>query len=944
MNLAELEFNEPADQCLLENAALPAFELPAPREPGREGRRATVVSNAVKIDTQPGLVISQFDVSFWFERSAGEISEKKKKAAVPEGIAEILQSKLRSLFGHGKFGYDFSKIVYGLSDAAHLGSGVMPSGWSVGEEGGKKTFTTTLGADTAWATLRQVGEPLRMDSLVHGQVAGPVFRKYVAAIDVALGERHVYRCIKGAYYDENQRAAWSAIKRVGRDDLYQIWLGYRQTVIDTSQGLMLFVDTAATAMHAPLKILDFISNRKRPQCSPSNLTFDMVKAVEKNLCQHGVGKPKMSSSHQPKKTYKFFGLDDVPLRDAVYYDADTQAEKKVVDWWATNYPRVQLHRLDLPCACFSPKAKATSPAHVKRLPLELCSWAGGEPVQGGPPELTQEVIKEACQPPAERFNKISAIMGSKEHSMEMGVSPNLVTAEARVLESMELVYFNNQTRSSQTVRPDGSGKGGWNLNQGGRDLGFMRAGAQREPGVEHHVRSWLVINFEPRNMSERNVNDFLRKFTDLAGQRGIILPKNACNVEYDGTRYVNLSKPDEERLFAYLNGQSPLELVLCFLPESQGANNKFLYPALKRWSETQTGVPLACINTGKLLKERNGRNNLTDPSFHAGVLLKLNLKLGGTNVHPGRGGLALMLECPTMVCGVDVNHAAPGSDKDSWAALVASLDQYCSEFFTTVTSQPKSRTEVLSNLEENIITCVQKFTEKAGIPPRRIIFYRDGVAHNQFELVAQQEIGHILSALQKLGHGSTELIFIVVQKKTNARFGLEGGHMPGGKGKGKGKGKGGYDGKGGGGGGRGNFGNLGNVRPGTVIDTTITDRHGFDFYMVSQFGLQGTCRPSHYHVLYCPPSLTQDEIQRFTFDLCHVYARCTKIASRPAPIYYAHLAAMHASWYKANYLEKSYDFDDAMSTSSRGSGGSGASKASSYAPIIDSQRTRLYYA
>ena len=99
--------------------------------------------------------------------------------------------------------------------------------------------------------------------------------------------------------------------------------------------------------------------------------------------------------------------------------------------------------------------------------------------------------------------------------------------------------------------------------------------------------------------------------------------------------------------------------------------------------------------------------------------------------------------------------------------------------------------------------------------------------------------------LDQAGLVGTELIFVVVQKKTNARFGCEGGPVPGGKGKGKGK-----------------AGGLGNVFPGTVIDTGITDKQGFDFYMVSQFGLQGTCRPSHYHVLECPPSLTQDEVRR----------------------------------------------------------------------------------
>jgi hypothetical protein len=38
------------------------------------------------------------------------------------------------------------------------------------------------------------------------------------------------------------------------------------------------------------------------------------------------------------------------------------------------------------------------------------------------------------------------------------------------------------------------------------------------------------------------------------------------------------------------------------------------------------------------------------------------------------------------------------------------------------------------------------------------------------------------------------------------------------------------------------------------------------------YGLQGTCRPTHYHVLICPTGLTADEMQQFTFDLCHMYA------------------------------------------------------------------------
>jgi hypothetical protein len=54
---------------------------------------------------------------------------------------------------------------------------------------------------------------------------------------------------------------------------------------------------------------------------------------------------------------------------------------------------------------------------------------------------------------------------------------------------------------------------------------------------------------------------------------------------------------------------------------------------------------------------------------------------------------------------------------------------------------------------------------------------------------------------------------------------------------------------------------------------------------------KGTCRPSHYHVLANDAKAQKEAIEQLTSDLCFLYARATKIVSRPAPVYYAHLAA-----------------------------------------------------
>ncbi len=57
---------------------------------------------------------------------------------------------------------------------------------------------------------------------------------------------------------------------------------------------------------------------------------------------------------------------------------------------------------------------------------------------------------------------------------------------------------------------------------------------------------------------------------------------------------------------------------------------------------------------------------------------------------------------------------------------------------------------------------------------------------------------------------------------------------------------------------------------------------------------QGTTRPTNYHKLWDDNDLSADDLQRLTYYLCHVYTRCQRSVSYPAPAYYAHLAAFRA--------------------------------------------------
>ena len=73
-----------------------------------------------------------------------------------------------------------------------------------------------------------------------------------------------------------------------------------------------------------------------------------------------------------------------------------------------------------------------------------------------------------------------------------------------------------------------------------------------------------------------------------------------------------------------------------------------------------------------------------------------------------------------------------------------------------------------------------------------------------------------------------------------------------------------------------------------------------------------------------------------------LYARATKIVSRPAPVYYAHRAAFLAQYYEANYREAQETWE-AGSSASTGSAGSGSSSV----PTIQLEKTtagRVYFA
>lgn len=73
-----------------------------------------------------------------------------------------------------------------------------------------------------------------------------------------------------------------------------------------------------------------------------------------------------------------------------------------------------------------------------------------------------------------------------------------------------------------------------------------------------------------------------------------------------------------------------------------------------------------------------------------------------------------------------------------------------------------------------------------------------------------------------------------------------------------------------------------------------------DFYLVSHASIQGVAKPTKYCTLWDDNKMSNDDIEQLTYFLCHMFTRCNRSVSYPAPTYYAHLAAARAKVYIEN--------------------------------------------
>ncbi|XP_032670999.1 protein argonaute-2-like isoform X10 [Odontomachus brunneus] len=312
---------------------------------------------------------------------------------------------------------------------------------------------------------------------------------------------------------------------------------------------------------------------------------------------------------------------------------------------------------------------------------------------------------------------------------------------------------------------------------------------------------------------------------------------------------------DIERFFSNMRD---LKLIIVILPDRTDA----VYGTVKKISELRVGVLTQCIKMKNVL-------NLQYTTI-SNVLLKINSKLNGINHTFTQNTIPYCLRGKNyMLIGADVSHPSPDAkDIPSIAAVAASHDETSFKYNVTIRlQQPKQ--EEISDLKEIMIKHIEFYVKEMKMPPQKIIFYRDGVSEGQIAMVVDKEIKSIKDAYREYARErpgfNPQLTFIIVQKRHHIRLFPTRDQDSDDRNR--------------------------NVKAGTIVDTEITHPHYIDFYLVSHASIQGTARPTKYRCICNESNFTEDHLEELTYHLCHMYARCTRSVSYPAPTYYAHLAA-----------------------------------------------------
>ncbi|GJZ77694.1 protein argonaute 7 [Tanacetum coccineum] len=672
----------------------------------------------------------------------------------------------------------------------------------------------------------------------------PLPQDYLQALDVVLRENPLKECTPlGRSLYSN---AMGGAKDIGGGAIGR--RGFFQSLRPTQQGLALNVDLTVTAFHESIGVIPYLQKRLAflndlNEKKTRGLTVDEKREVEKALKNVKV----FVCHRETIQRYKVHCLTDETTEDLWFRDRDG------VNLWVVSYFKEQynydIQYRNLPCL-------QTSRRRPCYLPMELCVVCEGQKFLGKlTDEQTSKILKLGCQKPRERKAIIDGVMagpfgpssGHQAEEFDLHVSKEMTKLNGRILRPPKLKL--------------GDGGDVRDLFPSRHDRQWNFSGSQVFEGTR--IGRWALISFGGTPEQKSNIPKFINQLTHKCQQLGIFLNKQTViKPQFESMQLLNNAGLLETKIKKIQKlANNNLQLLLCVMEKKHKG-----YADLKRLGETSIGVMSQCCLYQNLAR--------LSSQFLANLAIKINAKIGGCTVAlytslPAQIPRVLTLDEPVMFMGADVTHPHPLDDfSPSVAAVVGSVNWPAANKYVSKMRSQTHRQEIIEDLSSMVEEILHDFVRELSKLPKRLIFFRDGVSETQFQKVLQEELQAIRDGCSRFTGYNPRITFVVVQKRHHTRlFRAE------------------------------TVVSDENIPPGTVVDSVITHPKEFDFYLCSHWGVKGTSRPTHYHVLRDENEFTSDEFQKLVYNLCFTYVKCTKPVSLVPPCYYAHLAAYRGRLY-----------------------------------------------
>ncbi|CAN8303779.1 unnamed protein product [Cochlearia groenlandica] len=812
------------------------------KRPDRGGvvavRRVNLFANHFRVNFDPDSVIIHYDVEIKGENPSKKISRFELAMVKDKVFADNSDE-----FPFAMTAYDGQKNIF---SAVKLPTGSFKADFPRTEETRGRSYTFTI---------KQVNE-LKLRDLKEYMSGGSSFnpRSVLLGLDVVMKE-HPSKCMitvgKSFFTRETERDEDFGFGVVAAK-------GYRHTLKPTAQGLSLCLDYSVLAFRKAMSVIDYLK-----------LYFNWSDMRQFRNCRRNVENELISlkvfvTHRKNKQKLTIVGLSMQDTKDIKFDLIDQEGKEpprktSIVDYFRIKYGRDIVHK-DIPCLDLGKNGRQNF------VPMEFCDLVEGQiyPKDDLDKDSALWLKKLSLVNPQQRQKNILKMIQSADGPSGGKITGNfgvkvdlkMTPVEGRVLKAPALKLAERGRAVREEPNPKQNNQ--WNL---------MKKGVTRGSTVKH----WAVLDFtayERNGMPNEFVDQLIERCWKLGMQmeHPIVFKTSRMDTLSNANALEELLRSVIDEAFRKHGGVRPT-LILCAMSRKDDG-----YKTLKWIAETKLGLVTQCFLTSSAIRGGD--------QYRANLGLKINAKVGGSNVELMDTFSFFKKEDQVMFIGADVNHPAAGNKMSpSIVAVVGTLNwPEANRYAARVIAQPH-RKEEIEGFGSTCLELVKAHVQATGKRPNKIVIFRDGVSDGQFDMVLNVELLDVKLTFEKNGY-NPKITVIVAQKRHQTRF------FPA----------------------TGNDGSdKGNVPSGTVVDTKIIHPFEYDFYLCSHHGGIGTSKPTHYYTLWDELGFTSDQIQKLIFEMCFTFTRCTKPVSLVPPVYYADLVAYRGRMYhEASSREKNF--------------------------------------